>query len=340
MRSHSSLISAAAAAVLLASSVSATASWDVAAPLSSWVRVHPTMNSGVFVCQWTDSRSGVGYPGYRYSWSSYCSVALNGTEYRGTPAEMLVAQDDYAWAQGFPADAVAVTAAAPPNRVPAKTCRAMHPTSSWSGPFLGALTVLGPERNRTVSCVFSYSGRVLDNPSFETLFELESTSPNWGPSSATLAIPSATPTPSPSPTPSVSSTPAVPGVVEWVNATGHEAGYVRNAEVAGVEGRSEIYVCQGSLPSGDLVPGKWETAWGFCDVPYMEREINDADYEILIRSPYLVWAGAGQDVAGASLVPGGRLNGQALTICRAFHPTYRTGALQQGLGMHACMHAD
>lgn len=323
---------AAAAVLLLTSAANATAVWDVAAPMSSWVRVHPAMNSGAYVCQWTDARTGVGYPGYRYSWTSYCSVALNGTEYRGTPAEMLVAQDDFAWALGFPADAVAVTAAAPPARVPAKTCRTMHPTLSWAGPLVGSVAVLGPDRNRTVSCVFAYSSRVLDNPSFETLFELDSGSPNWGPSSASLAIPSASPTPSPSPTPSVSSSPAVPGVVEWVNATGHEAGYVRNAEVAGVEGRSDIYVCRGAMPNGDLVPGKWETAWGFCDVPYTEKEINDADYEILVRSPYLLWASAGQDVPGASLVPGGRLNGQALTICRAFHPFYRTGA-------YDCAHA-
>jgi hypothetical protein len=224
-------------------------------------------------------------------------------------------------------------------------CRAYHPTL-LIGPLSGALI------NSSCVIVSSPNATAVSAPVFEVLSLLPanmnaSDAYNWQSNQAGLTPPSSSGTPSVSPTPSTSIAPSaslsppIPGQSQWLSLTGLSGwpgGVASGTETAGLEIAAAkmsdtIFVCRGYTRYGDLVPGKTHhPQWNFCDIPIRGIEFIDVVYEVLRPNPQLAWVPTVTNTSllvslplGALAVLGGYYDDVNVTVCRAFHPTTKSG---------------
>lgn len=344
--SHTHALSALRSLQAPASTYNYMPMWNASATSSSVLAGYEygTYGTPIYVCRGTLPNGDV-ISGKRSSYfaATTCNVPVNGTEYTATTSGALVKDPALWWGRMVPANATRVAAGTYQGQ-PSYVCRAAYPYLS-NGPHAGHTTGMPTSINGTVTaptCTIAYGGKavLITSGSFDYLYAVPIDSASGLPSVNTTGgvpvVPSSSPTPTPSRTPSPSPTPAQPGVIRWVNATGMTTAGVLAAAVplaAGKEedGFSNIYVCAGYLSNGDVVPGKYESSWGFCDIPYLsngtEVESNDRYYEVLANSPWLVWSASTTDapVAGALQVIPGTYRGRNASVCRAWHPTRRSG---------------
>lgn len=268
---------------------------------------------------------------------SSCVAPINGSEYT-TPIATgaLVLDSRLAWSNSgspLPPESVLVSAGAPYLSQPSYVCRGVPPAApgAVSGSTTGAvLSAVGAP----VCLVAAGGGRLaaLVAPAFDWLVGFPSDASLQPPAAGLQpAVPSSSPTPTITASATPSPTVLAGGSVSWYSASLGYAGAV----IAGTEGASSIFVCAGRLSTGDIVPGKYESIWSFCDISVEGVEVNEASYTLLRASPWLIWAAAVPSgtsyrpyrppVVGAVPVVGGSYQSRALTVCRAWHPTARTG---------------
>ena len=290
-----------------------------------------------FVCRVALPGGGGFVAGRANAAVSSCVAPINGSEYT-TPIATgaLVLDSRLAWSNSgapLPPESVLVSAGAPYLSQPSYVCRGVPPAApgAVSGSTTGA--VLGAV-GAPVCLVAVGGGRLaaLVAPAFDYLVGFPSDASLQPPAAGLQpAVPSSSPTPTITTSATPSPTVLAGGSVSWYSASLGYAG----AAVAGAEGVSSIFVCAGRLSTGDIVPGKYESIWSFCDISVEGVEVNDASYTLLRASPWLMWAAAVPSgtsywpyrppVVGAVPVVGGSYMSRALTVCRAWHPTARTG---------------
>ncbi len=206
------------------------------------------------------------------------------------------------------------------------------------------------------SCLFGYGGApfAATGSGVEILVLMTSAAAvaDAGLLPAVVAPVSSSPTSSPSAT-----APAAAVIPPWVPQWALPSTFGRPPAAlrAGAEGLSIIYVCTGVLADGTTLPGKYETGWGGCDIPYQEREDSDPVFTVLKASNWLQWAKGVPTPSGSPALIGGRApvawaspspgwtpvvggtanangdNGSIFpnainrTVCRAWHPYAQSG---------------
>ena len=115
---------------------------------------------------------------------------------------------------------------------------------------------------------------------YEVLVTLPAGSPAWSWPNVTTAVP-ASASPSAAPTPSASPTPGpAAAALVWVNRTTAGRGSMLVAGAEGAGGSNVIYVCRGVVAGGDVLPGKWEAGWLYCDIPLNGVEVSDVAFAV------------------------------------------------------------
>jgi len=297
-------------------------------------------SSLIYVCVGYITSTGEVLPGKWESNWGFCDIPLvsNGTEieYNDNTYALLMLSPWLIWSSTVPQGTLANAQPVIPGMYRNKNvtiCRAYHPTQR-TGPHAGytdgtKVTVEGSGLLQT-ACIFSYGGKAVHAPLFDSLYLLPANADLSVISNYTTNIiqPSTSPTPSGTPTNSPSTSPGVPMTDPlWLTeSAAFAAGYGYTGYVkAGTEGfNNDIYVCRGTLASGDVISGKWESNWGFCDIPVNGTEYNDVTFQLLIRNPYLQWSSNVLPGVGTP-VRAGTYQGLNVTVCRSWHPVQRTG---------------
>ena len=88
-----------------------------------------------------------------------------------------------------------------------------------------------------------------------------------------------------------------------------------------------MYVCAGTLPTGEVVPGKWEKstgwAWTYCDIPLNGLEVNAKSFSVLNASTAFFWSSV--PIVGGVPVSAGTYRNAPAVVCRAWQPSARSG---------------
>jgi hypothetical protein len=257
---------------------------------------------------------------------SFCDVPLDQTEFNDVDYQLLIASPAIAWS-GYPLpNGARVIIAGLHDGMPSVLCRAYHPIVR-TGPHAGYTSFNGASLADTgddiQTCLISYGGTVIAATDFQVVVQLPKSIADLGldstgawNGSAPLLLPSASPRISPSATATASPDPIIPGQIQWWN-------YTQGAMQSGVDGVKSVFVCRGYLPGGEIVPGKFLTGFTFCDVPWHNVEYVDATFEALRYNPLLAWNATVP--AGGQVIVAGIHDTVPLKVCRAYHPTLRSG---------------
>ena len=228
-------------------------------------------------------------------------------QYYGSPFSTLIANASLAWsAFGSPPPS------APSDAFPIKSAGGGGALCQAAPPDTSGMNVPGTVFNGNCSVFSPNSWSTFSVARFSVMWSLPAGSPSWGIAGVSPAVPSPSATPSATPSASATPPPAQPGVVTWLPATSALSGVL----VAGRENGGSIWVCRGTLPTGDVLPGKYEPSFYGCDVPYNGIEFVDGIFSLLGASPYLVWSS--RPVAGGVPVVAGAYLGANVSICRAY----------------------